>query len=281
MKFINYKISTLVLALVIFTNIYSEEEKPVPAFYNEILKFSIDVKGISVGSILMRTVKTGNEFLQINTRVDTFDSLKGIYYISGNFGAMWNYKTQKSYMAYEDIYDGYMYMRRAYRFQSDNRVFVNKREVKFVESGLPHDQPPEKDATDEYYIDGNEYQDLIGIFYTLRSSGIHPKTGETYTLKVLPAGVKKHMIIQVIGKDILDVPALGGKVKVIHVKSGLANPNQKPSGGNIFFNVKSEVDIFFTDDENSIPVLISANVPLIKRVVVVLTDYQQTNKAKK
>jgi len=269
-----------IFTLTDISNVYPEKDTSTPAFYNEILKFSIDVKGISMGSILMRTVKTGKGFLQINAKVETFESLKGIYYIGGNFGAMWNYNLRKSYMAFEDVYDGYMYMRRAYRFQNDNRVFVNKREAKFQEAGLPHSSKPEYDDTEEYYIEGTEYQDLLGVFYTLRSSGVRPKAGEVYKLNVLPAGVKKVMIIQVVGKDVLNVPALGGKTNVIHVKSGLASPDQKPSGGNIFFNVKSEIDMYFTDDENAIPVLMSAKVPIIQKADVILTEYQQTGKKK-
>lgn len=266
------------IAVVVFNNLYSANEKQTPAFYNEILKFSIEVKGISMGSILMRTTKTGSEFLQINTKVESFDSIKGIYYLSGGFGAMWNYKKQKSYMAYEDVFDGYDYVRRAYRFQDDNRVFVSKREVKFNEAGLPHDKNVEIDKTSEYYIEGTEYQDLLGVFYTLRSSGIRPQPGETYKLNVLPSGVKKVMIIQVVEKTEMNVPTLGGKIRVIHVKSGLANPDQKITGGNIFFNVRSPLDLYFTDDSNAIPVRISAKVPVIQHADVVLTDYQQTGK---
>jgi|GEM_PF-1905319 len=273
-----FKIVALSLIPIFFSGIYPAD-KPKPAFYNEILKFSIEVKGISVGSILMKTQESGKDFLQINTKVETFEILKRIYYIGGDFGAMWNYKSRRSYLAYEDIYQGYDYQRRAYKFQG-NKVRVNKREVKYSEAGLPHDGKPEHDESSEYFIDTVEYQDLFGVFYTLRSSGVRPKAGETYKMSVLPAGVKKVMVIQVVGKEVMNVPALGGKIDVIHVRSGLTSPDQKVEGGNIFFNVKSEVDMYFTDDENAIPVMISARVPVIKRADVVLVDYQQTGKTR-
>ena len=269
-----------ILASPCVSGCFTLSARPVPGFYNELMEFSIEVKGISVGSILMRTVQTGETFLQINTKVQTFKMVEPLYYIAGNFGAMWNYRDQKSYMAYEDVYDGYMYMRRAYRFQEDNRIYVNKREVRFFESGLPHGDVPEKDSTREYYIEGTEFQDLLGVFYTLRSMGVSPQPGEIYKLKVLPAGVKKIMIIQVIDKLVVNVPPLGGDTRVIHVKSGLATPGNKLSGGNIFFNVQSALDLYFTDDENAIPVRIWAKVPIIKRADVVLTQYLQSSRKK-
>jgi hypothetical protein len=228
----------------------------------------------------MRSVKAGPKYLQINTSVESFEGLKGIYYMSGNFGAMWNYQKKKSYMAFEDVYDGYNYQRRAYRFQDDDRVFVSKREATFSDSGFPHLGIPIKDHTAEYYLDTSEYQDLIGIFYMLRSSEIHPTPGEVYRLKVLPSGVKKIMIIQVINVNEMDVPVLGGKRKVVHVKSGLANPDEKSTGGNIFFNVRSPLDIYFTDDKDAIPLRIVATVPIIQNAEVVLTSYKQIKRKK-
>jgi len=262
------------------SSIFSDNEKPVPGLYNEILKFSIEVKGISMGSIIMRTVKTGPKYLQINANVESFDSLKGIYYVAGNFGAMWDYQKRKSYMAFEDVYDGYSYHRRAYRFQDDNKILVNLRESRFSDAGYPHSEKPTIDNTKEYFIDNDDYQDLIGVFFFLRTSGMHPKPGDVYRLKVLPAGVKQIMIVQVVDVNEMNVPALGGKRKVVHVKSGLANPDQKSSGGNIFFNVRSPLDMYFTDDEDSIPLRISAKLPIIQTADVVLTDYKQIKKKK-
>lgn len=272
-------IFALFCLLSLLTYSYSQAKgQKEPSFFNEVMKFSIEIKGISVGSILMRTIKTGNGYLQINAKIESFDSIKGLYYMAGDLGALWDYNKKKSYIAFEDIYDGYSYLRRAYRFQKDNRVYVNKKEVKFAEAGWPHKGDPQSEKTSEYYINTAEYQDLLGVFYTLRSSGIHPKVGEVYRLKVLPAGVKKIMIIKVIDRLEMDVPVLGGKKMVIHVKSGLANPGQKPGGGDIFFKVQSPLDFIFTDDEDAIPVKMWAKVPIIQQADIVLKNYKQLYK---
>jgi hypothetical protein len=281
MKFWLFLLLILILPRSFYDNSILSADKPVPGFYNEVMKFSINVKGLSVGDILMRTAKTGDKYLQINAQVDTFDTMKSFYYISGKFGAMWDFKNKKSYMAYEDIYDGYTYVRRAYRYQDDNRVFVNKREVRFQEAGLPHNKKPKRDKSSQYYIDSIEFQDLLGVFYTLRSSGIIPKPGETYKAQILPAGVKKLLVIEVLGTLEKHVEALGGKRKLIHVKTGIASARKKPEGGNIFFNVSSALEMYFTADDDTIPVQIWAKVPLIQRADVVLTDYKQTGGSKR
>ena len=256
-------------------------EENYPPFYNEILKYNIEIKGFTVGTVLMKTMKTAGGLLQINAKIDSFEAIRGFYYVHGVIGALWDYKNQRSYIAYEDVYQGDTFQRRAYRYDKD-KIVVSKHEKQFSEAGYPHTGPLKKNKKAKYIIKSTEYQDLLGIFYTMRSSGKRPVRGRVDEYKVLPSGVKKIMVTQVADIKRVDVPAFGGRKEIFHVKSGLRNPEKKGSkkkkkaeGGAIFIRTTSPVDMYITNDENQVPVLMWTDIPFFGRVYIVLESYTQ------
>lgn len=259
---------------VLYSPLYSKGSKEAPGFYNEALKYNIELKGFVVGSVLMRTITANERHLQINASVESFDAIKGVYYIKGTFGALWNYNTRSSYVAYEDVYQGFDYQRRAYRFEGD-QVFVSKLEKTFSEAGHPHTGPIKKSEAKEYYLQLTDYHDLLGVFYWMRTSGKLPNVGDVTEIKVLPSGVKKIMVMKVIDKKTIDVPALGGSKRVFHVRTGLKGVDEKVEGGDIFFTTTSIIDLYITEDENFIPVKMWTSVPVLGQVDIVLAEYAQ------
>ncbi len=265
------RVAFLSLFLLLPTFLYPKE---LPGFFNEIVKYNIELKGFVVGSVLMRTIVANDHLLQINASVDSFEAIKGIYYIKGTFGALWNYQTRSSYVAYEDVFQGLDYQRRAYRFESD-QIFVSKLEKTFSEAGYPHSGPIQKTESKEYYLKLTDYHDLLGVFYWMRTSGQVPKVGDVNEIKVLPAGTKKIMVMKIMDKLTIDVPALGGKKKVFHVRTGLRGINEKVEGGDMFFTTSSTIDLYITDDEDFIPVKMWTQVPILGQVDIILASYTQ------
>ena len=261
------KILTICVAFGFTASTYA-----VPDFKSEIIKYKIQLKGFTVGSVLMRTLKVQKNRFQIIARVSSFKAIKKVYFVQGSFGAIWNYKTKKSYLAWEDIYQGTSYQRRSYRFDA-KRVFVSKHEKTFSEAGFPHNGPLKKNKKKDYYINETKYQDLLGVFYQLRSQPKPPKKGDVFKLPVLPAGTKKIMYIQILGRKTVNVPALGGKRRVFHVRTGLLNENQKMAGGDIFIVTQSPIDMYITDDMEYIPVLMWTTVPIVGKVYINLSEY--------
>jgi len=260
----------IIMVTLVFA--FSASLQAKPDFKSEIIKFKVQLKGFTVGSILMRTLIVPKNRYQINARVTSFKSMKKIYFVQGSFGAIWNYKTKKSYLAWEDIYQGTSYQRRSYRFDA-KRTYVNKHEKTFSESGYPHNGPLKKNKKKEYYIKDPAFQDLLGVFYQLRSQPKPPKKGDVFKLKVLPAGTKKILYVKVIGRKTVKVPALGGKRRVFHVRTGLLSANQKMTGGNIFLVTQSPIDMYITDDLEYIPVQMWTTVPIVGKVYINLAEY--------
>lgn len=268
----------LILNFLLASTVSLYPEEKTPPFYNEILKYKIEIKGFVVGSIIMRTIKTNRDHLQINARIDSFEAIRGVYYIHGIFGALWDYKKKRSYVAYEDVYQGDTFQRRAYRYEK-NKILVSKHEKKFSEPGLPHSGPLKKNSKDKYELKDVEYQDLLGVFYTLRSSGKKPAIGDIAEYKVLPAGVKKVLMTKIVDIKKINVPAFKGKKEVFHVKTGLRNPDsagkKEAQGGAIFIQTTSPVDMYITNDENQVPVKIWTDIPFLGRAFVILESYAQ------
>lgn len=249
----------------------SAADKP---FYNETMGFTVTVRGTAVGNVYLKSEQKSNGYLYIDARVLPHKIFKSVYYVQGRFGAKWNYKSQRSYIAYEDIYQGPTYQRRSFKF-SGNRVLVKKLEKKFSESGYPHSGKLKDYENKKYWVTATGYSDLLGAFYKMRSQGKSPRIGQVQKLKVLPAGQKRYLIIKVLNKKTINVPALGGKKRVMYVKSGLLNPDKSTSGGDIFLKTKSPIYMYITDDENYIPVKIWTKVPVIGTAYLNLTNYSQ------
>jgi len=268
----------LIIALAVTfsgSGIVSQEQK-VPDFFNEVMKFRIDMKGFQIGSILMRTKVANDNHIQINASIYSFKSIQGLYYVRGTFGAVWNYKSRRSYLAWEDVYQGYQYQQRSYKFLY-NKVDIKKREKEFSEAGYPHSGKIKRDKTKEktLAVKGYEYNDLLGAFYYMRTGGKSPEIGSVTKLKVLPAGQKKIMYIKVIEKTTMYVKSLKEKRSVFHIRTGIIDEKEKMGGGDIFISTDTPVDIFITDDEDFIPVLMYTKVPVLGKVEVILDEYQQ------
>ncbi|MES0488530.1 MAG: DUF3108 domain-containing protein [Leptospirales bacterium] len=252
------------------------QEQANPKFFNEVMKYRIDTKGFQIGSILMRTKVANDDHIQINASVYSFKSIQGLYYVRGTFGAVWNFKSRRSYLAWEDVYQGYEYQQRSYKF-SYNNITLKKREKKFSEAGYPHKGKIKKDKTisKKLKVKGYEYNDLLGAFYYMRTGGKSPEVGTVTKLKVLPAGKKKIMYIKVLEKTTMYVKALNEKRAVFHVRTGIIDEKDRLGGGDIFIATEAPVDIYITDDEDFIPVLMTTNVPVLGKVEVILDEYEQ------
>ncbi len=244
-------------------------------FYNETLTYTVEWKGMNVGVVKMQTKTTDNSTLKTLAKVTSMDVMKSIYYVQGSFGAVWNWASQRPSYAFEEVYQGDTYQKRSYKF-SGQSVAVEKHEQTFSETSFPHKGPLKRDTKDRYTKTiQTQTQDLLGAFYFIRSQSTVPKVGDVQRLWVLPAGSEKILILKVLDKKIIDVPFYGKK-EVIHVKSALANPkDSKETEGSLFFNTKSQIEMFITTDSNYVPVKIWADVPVLGRVNVNLASYTQ------
>ncbi|MDH5718449.1 MAG: DUF3108 domain-containing protein [Spirochaetia bacterium] len=243
------------------------------SIYNEFLKYEVEWLKLPVGTIYMKTVKGEKNLLSIRAKVESFEAIKSLYYVGGSFGALWNYKTQNTYIAYEDIYQGYNYQKRYYLFEN-NEIFVKKLEKVFYEPGLPHSEPPKRLRQDEKYIPLNERQDLLGIFYWMRLNKKDTNKGDVMKFNVITAGKPKVLIIRVLNKLYVDVPVLGGQKKVLHVKSGLLSEKKAEQGGDIIFKTQSPIEMYITDDKYSIPVKLWTKAPVLGNIEIILKEYK-------
>ena len=264
----------IIVGLLLFTlaPVVGEKVEFVPKRFKETFRFQILWKGFEVGNVLMNTVPTKDDYLKINASVSSFDLMKKIYYVGGRFGAMWNYKTQRPYLAYEDVHQGDKYFRRKFKFKG-NEVIVDKLSIVYKETSFPHSEELVSQKKDSYTRDATGYQDLLGAFYLIRSVKESPKVGQVTRLKVLPSGNPKELVLKILGEKEINVPALGGKRRVLHVKSALANLKNSDTS-DIFFNTKSPIEMYIDPGYDHIPVEIWTDLPYIGTVRVKLFSYK-------
>ncbi|HRP68848.1 MAG TPA: DUF3108 domain-containing protein [Turneriella sp.] len=253
-------------------------EKGVPLkFYNETMNFRIIWKGIAAGDVTLRSRIDDDQFININSRVNSLQSVRGIYYVQGVFASKWNFVTRSPVIAFEEAYQGDSYQRRKFRFIG-NEAQVEKHEKKFHEHSYPHSEPPKGDWSDKYSVSTKGgYQDLLGAFYYVRSTGRVPRVGEVMRVPVLPAGSRRSLILKVLGREKRkDVPFFGTR-EIIHVRSALADDakNKTGKGSNIFFNTKSQIDMWITADEDFVPVKLWTEVPYLGTAYILLENYSQ------
>ena len=247
-----------------------------PGFYSETMNFRIEWKGIRAGDVTMRSRPEGNNAITINARVNSLPVMHGIYYVQGIFAAKWNYASRSPVIAFEEAYQGDTYQRRKFRFTGRN-VKVEKQEKRFHELSFPHSDPVKSQSNETYDVStSGGYQDLLGAFYYVRSTGKIPKVGEVLRVPVLPAGSRRTLILKVLAREQRnDVPFFGSR-EVFHVKSALADEGKgKQPDGNIFFNTKSQIDMWISADENFVPVKIWTEIPFLGTAYILLENYSQ------
>jgi hypothetical protein len=156
-------------------------------------------------------------------------------------------------------------------------VSVEKNEKRFHEMSYPHSEPVKSQSNETYDVStSGGYQDLLGAFYYVRSTGKVPKVGEVLRVPVLPAGSRRTLVLKVLAREKRsDVPFFGTR-EIIHVKSALADEGKgKPPQGNIFFNTQSQIEMWITADENFVPVKIWTEVPYLGTAYILLENYSQ------
>lgn len=246
--------------------------------YNETLNYKVTWKGITIGKVNMKAKTASGNRIIVLAKVSSFEAIRGIYYVGGTFGAIWNYATQKPIYAYEEMYQGDTYQNRSYRFDKAGNVRIRKQEKTFSEHGYPHTGPLLKDTDESYTQYSPDYQDLLGALYYVRSTGEVPKVGELRKTPILPAGSEKNLLLKVIETKKVDIKALKKKdVKIFHVKTALKNADsdEVSAGGDIFFNTTSEFHMYITADDDFIPVLMWTSLPVIGRIYLNLESYKQ------
>lgn len=249
----------------------------LPGFYNETMNFRIEWKGIRAGDVTMRTRSEGDKFITINARVNSLPVMHGIYYIQGSFAAKWNHVSRTPVIAYEEAYQGDTYQRRKFRFAGKS-VRVEKNEKRFHELSYPHSSPPKSESNEASDVSvAGGYQDLLGAFYYVRSTGRIPRVGEVLRVPVLPAGSRRTLILKVLAREKrTDVPFFGTR-EIIHVRSALADESKGkgPSMGNVFFNTQSQIDMWITADADFVPVKIWTSMPYLGVANILLEQYSQ------
>jgi hypothetical protein len=233
--------------------------------------------GITIGYISMVThldEKLG--LVKSHVSVSPLPFVKKIYYVGGFFGSHWDYQKRKSHFAYEEVYQGKSYRKRSFHFQNNSFIFSNQ-EKKFAEFSLPH-KITEKKEINNKLIHAAGYQDLLGAFYAVRSQPTTPALGDEKKIRVLPAGNLRQLILKVNRKNEEMVPFFGWK-KILHVEAELKNPFQKNAATKVeedlFFNTKSHIFMWITDDNNFVPVKIWTKVPYFGNFYLYLIHYSQ------
>lgn len=268
---------TLLCLLTVFISgsgsLFSQKNQP--KFYNETLTYFIQWKGMTVGSVKMKSKVKDASKLQVAAQVNSIDYMKGIYHVQGTFGSTWNYVNKQPVYAFEEAYQGDTYQNRTFRF-SGKKVTVEKHEKKFSEVSYPHKGPLKNEWTDKFTQDTKGFMDLLGAFYKVRSTGKIPKTGEVLKVPVLPAGSYRYLVLKVLSKEVRnDVPVFGTR-EIMHVRTALASVDKKnQSGANLFFNTQSQIDMWITADADFIPVKIWTDVPIIGRAYIIMDSYTQ------
>ncbi len=248
----------------------------LPKFYNETMNFRIEWKGIRAGDVTMRTRTEGDKHITINARVNSLAAVHGIYYVQGVFASKWNHVSRTPVIAFEEAYQGDAYQRRKFRF-SNGKVNVDKDEKKFYEHSYPH-SPNLKGTWKENYDVSTKggFQDLLGAFYLVRSTGRVPRVGETLKIPVLPAGTRRSLVLKVLGREVRnDVPFFGTR-EIFHVRSMLVDDVNKTSmGSNMFFNTETQIEMWITADADFVPVKLWTDVPYLGTAYILLENYTQ------
>lgn len=245
-------------------------------FYTETMNFRIEWKGIRAGDVTMRSRIEENRFVTINAKVSSLPVMHGIYYVQGAFAAKWNFVSRTPAIAFEEAYQGDTYQRRKFRFLARS-VRVEKNEKRFHELSYPHSEPAKSQSNETYDVStSGGYQDLLGAFYFVRSTGKVPRVGEVLRVPVLPAGSRRTLVLKVLAREKrTDIPFFGSR-EVLHVKSALADEGKgKPPQGNIFFNTQAQIDMWITADESFVPVKIWTEVPYLGTAYILLENYSQ------
>lgn len=248
----------------------------LPKFYNETMNFRIEWKGIRAGDVTMRTRTEGDKHITINARVNSLAAVHGIYYVQGVFASKWNHVTRTPVIAFEEAYQGDAYQRRKFRFSS-GKVNVDKDEKKFYEHSYPHSPTPKGTWKENYDVSTKGgFQDLLGAFYLVRSTGRVPRVGETLKIPVLPAGTRRSLVLKVLGREVRnDVPFFGTR-EIFHVRSTLVDDVNKTSmGSNMFFNTETQIEMWITADADFVPVKLWTDVPYLGTAYILLENYTQ------
>ena len=101
-----------------------------------------------------------------------------------------------------------------------------------------------------------DFQDIFAAFYMMRANETNGKPGQKFSLRIFTDKKVDTMLMQILRRDIVDVPA--GRFKAVKVQ-----PFVK---GNKFFVSYGRVYIWVSVDENRYPVKIETKVPLIGTV---------------
>ncbi|MFO1526566.1 MAG: DUF3108 domain-containing protein [Turneriella sp.] len=249
----------------------------VPNFYNETMNFRIEWKGIRAGDVTMSTRTDGDKHIKINARVNSLSAVHGIYYVQGVFASRWNHVSKTPVIAYELAYQGDAFQERKFRFGA-GKVNVEKNEKKFQEHSYPHSSTLKGEWHEKYDVSTKGgYQDLLGAFYYVRSTGRVPRVGEVLRVPVLPAGARRSLVLKVLGRETRnDVPFFGTR-EIIHVRSALVDDqnNKTQAGSNMFFNTQSQIEMWITADADFVPVKIWTEVPYLGTAYILLEGYSQ------
>ncbi len=253
------------------------EAQKLPNFYNETMNFRIEWKGIRAGDVTMRTRTEGDKHITVNARVNSLQTVHGIYYVQGAFATKWNHVSRVPVIAFEESYQGDAYQRRKFRF-GNGKVNVDKNEKKFQEHSYPHSSVLKGEWKENYDVSTKGgYQDLLGAFYYVRSTGRVPRVGEVLRVPVLPAGARRSLVLKVLGRETRsDVPFFGTR-EIIHVRSALVDDvnNKTQAGSNMFFNTQTQIEMWITADADFVPVKIWTDVPYLGTAYILLENYTQ------
>ena len=248
-----------------------------PKFYNETMNFRVEWKNIRVGDVTLRSRLDGDKIIKINAQVNSLEAIHGIYYVQGKFASRWNFATKTPIIAYEEAFQGDAFHQRKFRFAGQN-VSVEKNEKKFSEPSFPHSGPLKGEWHEKYNVSTKGgYQDLLGAFYLIRSTGRVPQVGETTKIPVLPAGARRSLVLKVLGRETRnDIPYFGTR-EIIHVQSALVDDanGKSDNGANLFFNTESKIEMWITADADFVPVKIWTDVPYLGRANILLENYSQ------
>lgn len=268
------KIGILALSAILASTVGAQN---LPKFYNETMGFRIEWKGIRAGDVTMRARTDGDKYITVNARVNSLPAVHGIYYVQGSFATKWNHAVKLPVIAYEESYQGDAYQRRKYRF-GNGKVNVDKNEKKFHEHSFPHSANLKGEWKENYdQPTKGGYQDLLGAFYYVRSTGRIPNVGEVLRIPVLPAGARRTLVLKVLGREVRnDVPFFGTR-EIFHVRSALVDEanNKTQHGSNMFFDTKTNIEMWITADADFVPVKIWTDVPYLGTAYILLENYSQ------
>lgn len=270
-------VSVLITAAIGPYTAAAQTKYKLPFQNREMYSYKIKWKFMTVGYAKSRSaVDKKNGLIKGHTSVTSLNFFKKIYFIGGYFGSHWNYKARKPYYAYEELYHGKKYEKRSYYYRGKT-VRVRKLEKRFDERSYPHDGPVKtiKNELKNIYAPG--FSDLMGSFYLMRMTGYSPRVGEVRKIKVLPAGKKRILILQVLKRQKKKLPFFG-KQWAFLIKAALADPKKRGQilkDQDIFFKTKEPIYMWVTDDKKFIPAIMYSKVPYLGNIYINLTNYKR------